>query len=287
MTLQAIETEHPLAQTLDRVRKLNEYLKVEFGEPQGEEWLCLPDDVTSGAARLDTLIAATQARLRTKAPNIVGSAMLQSYQWPVISSAVGCYLLDQRVPDIGAANVRLRYNAEGEAEAIAYTRGQFTVLANDPMAQHPDAVVVPDQAALRATLRAAIESHLGGVIAQFCTQLGCKARGLWLNVADSCTGTLIWLMKEHQPAVSVSQIEAEVEALVRVGGSPLNNKQIGLLPLTYRDHTAVFLDRATCCYWYKTEGGDYCSTCPKRTPEDRKELLLKHMADEYAERASA
>lgn len=277
---------HPLEQTLARARQLNDYLKPELGTPSGERWFA-HTDLAPGAAYLETLIAATQARLRTKAAAIVGSAVLQGYQWPLISTAIACYLLDRRVPDLTLANTRIRYTAEHEADALALLSGRFTALPDDPAADYPDATVVPDLDALCAMLRTTVEAHLGVVIAQLCARLGCKPRGLWLNVADSLAGTLVWLMQEQQPAAMLEAIETEVAALTRNTGSPLSNRQIGLLQLSHGAQSQVFLDRATCCYRYKTEGGEYCSTCPHRTPESRRERLLASMAEEQAQQHGA
>jgi hypothetical protein len=277
---------HPLEQTLARARELNEYLKPQLGAPSGEGWIA-HTDLAPGAARLEALIAATQARLRTKAAAIVGSAVLQSYQWPLISTAVVCYLLNRRVPDLRPEATRTRYNAEHEADALALLGGRFTALPGDSAASHPDATVVADLLTLRTVLRTGIEAHLGAVIDQLCAHLGCKGRGLWLNVADSLAGTFVWLAQEQQPVTTLEQLEAEVAALIRSPGSPLHNRRIGLIQLSHQERSQVFLDRATCCYWYKTEGGEYCSTCPHRTPEDRRERLLRYLAEEQPQQDTA
>ncbi|NJO82149.1 MAG: hypothetical protein HC828_04640 [Blastochloris sp.] len=274
----------PFGQTLERVRRLNEYLKPELGTPGDGLWLTAAD-LAPGAAPLETLIATTQARLRTTAPTITASAVLQSYQWPLISTAMACYLVDQRVPDLSVARVRTHYTAEHEADALALGSVRFVVLPSDPAADCPDATVVADLDALRTTVRTSIEAHLGTVIESLCARLGCKPRGLWLNVADSCASTLVWLMQEHAPATTPAQLEAEIAALIRIPASPLYSRQIGLIELAYHERRQVFLDRATCCFWYKTEGGDYCSTCPKRTPNDRRERLLTYLAEEHLKQA--
>jgi hypothetical protein len=274
----------PLAQTLERIRLLNEYLKPELGRPSDGAWFTATD-LAPGAAQLETLVTATQARLRTSAPTITASAVLQSYQWPLISTAIACYLVDRRVPDLSVGRIRTRYTAEHEADGLALDSGRFVALPSDPAADHADATVVADLDALRLSMRTQIEAHLSVVIAQLCTRFACKPRGLWLNVADSCASTLIWLMQEHAPATTPAQIEAEFAALIRVPESPLYSRQIGLIELAYHDRRQVFLDRATCCYWYKTEGGDYCSTCPKRTQDDRRERLLTYLAEEHTKQA--
>jgi hypothetical protein len=274
---------HPLEQTLARVRQLNADLRPEPGLPSTGDWVSVPEHFAPGASWLTAMIAEAQRRLHTRSPAIIGSTILQGYQWPLVGTAVACYLLDRRVPDISLANTRVGYTGH-EAAALALLGGRFTALPDDPAAGHPDVTVVSDSAMLRALLRREIEAHLGAVIARICAAVGCKPRGLWLNVADALAGTVLWLAQQQQPC-SPAQLEAEVDALVRVPGAPFASARLGLVVLTYRERTRVFLDRATCCYWYKTDQGEYCSTCPHRTPEDRRQRLLKYLAEEHVRQA--
>lgn len=267
---------HPLAQTLERVRQFSPYLDAELGRPAGVGWLSVSRDLAPGSARLEELVAATQARLRTSGAAVVASALLQAYQWPVIAVALACYVLDRRVPDLGVASTLVRCGPGGEGERLALLGGRFVALPDDPDAGHPDATVVPDAGALRDALRRGLEAHLGPLIEQLCAHLGCKPRGLWLSAADRCAGTLIWLMQAR--AADPAQIEAELDALVRAPDSPLSSRQIGLIELGHGGRSQLFLNRATCCYWYKTEGGDYCDTCPRLRPEERRARLLASLA---------
>ena len=272
----------PLEQTLEQVRALNEYLKVEQGTPTSADWI-IAEALAPNSERLQVLVAHTQARLRTTASTITASSILQNYQWPLLSAAIACYLVARRVPDLSVTNVRTCYNAEHEAESLALLSGRFTALPNDPAADHPDVTVVADEDALREVLRISIEAHLGVVIDALCAHLRCKPRGLWLHVADRCASSLVWLMQEYDATMPSAQIEAEIAALIGKPDSRLFSRQIGVIELSYQAHRQVFLDRATCCYWYKTEGGDYCNTCPKRTHADRRERLLNYLTEKYAE----
>jgi hypothetical protein len=270
--------EHSLAQTLARVQALGPYLKPVIGIPEGSGWLMPTLDLAPGVEQLAILVAMTEERLRTRAVGVIGSGVLQAYQWQLIGTAIACYLLDRRVPELHPAQCRLHLNEEGDFDGLAFAEGRFIALPDDPAAGHPDVTIVPDRAALRMALHHQIVAHFGLVIDQLCTALCCKPRGLWLNVSDRCAGTFAWLMQAQAQAATPAMIEDEVYALVRRPGSPLNNRQVGPIVLECHSTTHLFLERATCCYWYKTEGGDYCSTCPHRTPEDRHERLLEYMA---------
>lgn len=274
-------TTHPLAQTLARGHALNAYLKAECGLPAGPEWITPSALWAAGSPHLAAMIEAQQRRLRTRAVSVIGSALLQGYQWQIIANTLVCYLAARRVPSLDHGQLRVRRNAEQEVEAVAFGGEHFLTLPDDLDAGHPGAEIVPDTEALRTALREQLEAHFAWVIARICAEVGGKPRGLWLNVADSLAGDLAWLARLLRPETPLAALEAEVAQLLGVPGSPLAPSRVGLFELTYRERSEVFLDRATCCFWYKTVDGDYCSTCPKRTPEDRNTRLLQYLAEEY------
>jgi len=273
--------DHPLQETLGKVTQLSKYLKAGLGNTDDTAWLTPLTLLAADSPHWTTLLATTQQRLHTEAATIVSGSLLQEYQWPLLASAIACFLVDRRVPDLQPANVQLRLglteNADDQRERLTYRTGRFAALPDDPAADHPDAEIVPDLAALRDYLRTGIETHMGWVIQQVSRQTHCKERGLWLFVADRCAGTLVWLMQEQDQQPGCADIAAEINALIRADGSPLANKKVGLFELSYQKQTHIYLNRATCCYWYKTDGGDYCTTCPHRTKEDRNERLLQAM----------
>lgn len=278
---------HPLSQTFTYIHQLNQYIGARLGTPTELAWVTPAELLALASPHLATLISATQKRLHTTAVNTVGGALIQEYQWPLISTAVACFLVDRRVPDLQPAQVCLHLPTEehGEGEEadhthIAYTSGRFAALPADPAADHPDATIVPDEDALRNDLRTGLETHFAWVIERLSAATGCHQRGLWLYVSDRIAGTLAWLMQMQNGQSCLACIDREADRLLRVTGSPLYHKKIGFFELTYKERTHVYLDRTTCCYWYKTDGGDYCSTCPHRTKEDRNGCLLKHLAKE-------
>lgn len=277
--------DHPLQVTLGKVTQLSEYLKAGLGNTDDIAWLTPLTLFAADSPHWTTLLATTQQRLHTEAATIVSGSLLQEYQWPLLASAIACFLVDRRVPDLQPANVQVCLApAENEAEQrerLTYRTGRFAALPSDPAADHPDAEIVPDLAALRDYLRTGIETHMGWVIQQLSWQTHCQERGLWLFVADRCAGTLVWLMQMQDQYVGCAAVAAEVNALIRADGSPLANKKVGIFELHYKEQTHLYLDRATCCYWYKTDGGDYCTTCPHRTKADRNERLLQSLSALY------
>ncbi len=280
--------DHPLSQTFTHIHQLNQYIGARFGPPVEPDWLSPAELLVPHSPALAAQLDATQKRLHTKAVNTIGGALIQEYQLPLISVAVACFLVDRRVPDLQPEQIRLYLPTTEPADEegvysprIAFCSGRFVALPNDPAADHPHATIVPDLAALRDHLRTGLESHFGWVIERLSAAVGCKERGLWLYVTDRIAGTLSWLMQEQDKQIGISGIEPEFSALLRVAGSPLVSKKVGLFELAYKEQRHVYLDRATCCFWYKSDDGDYCTTCPHRTKEDRNAQLLKYMAEEY------
>lgn len=223
----------------------------------------------------------------------MAGSLLQHLQWPLLTVAVRCYLRENRVAIVQPDELwlHLKQDAEhaGELDAVALSSARFYALPDDPHAAHPDATVAPNRAALCERLRETITAHFAPAVALLCTELGCKERPLWLFVADGLAGTLAWTQLEQAHPASRVAIEAELDGLVRAPRSPLFARQIGLFELTFRDQPRLHYDRATCCYWYKTEDarGDCCATCPRRPKAERDALLLNHLAEQEATKTSA
>lgn len=282
-------TIHPLQETFTRIQQLSPYVGARLEAPMATDWLAPAELFAPPATHLTMLIAATQKRLRTTAVNKIGSALIQEYQWPLIASAVACFLVDRRVPALDPDHVRRHLPLTEQEEAadaahpprVAYLSGRFAALPDDPAANHADATIVPCRDALRDQLRSELEAHFGWVIERLSAAVGCNQRGLWLCVTDRVAGTLSWLMQEQDKESCLACINREADGLIRVAGTPLFHKKVGFFELTYQEQRQVYLDRATCCYWYKTDGGDYCTTCPHRTKEDRNTRLLASMAAAY------
>ncbi|MEM7125979.1 MAG: hypothetical protein AAF702_06615 [Chloroflexota bacterium] len=274
-------SEHPLTQSLSRINQVEEYFKARLGVPDDGDWLEPTTLFAHSSGRLNEWRRETAKLLRTKSRNMIGSSILQCYHWPVIVAPIGCFLVDRRVPCLSPDNLQVRLGEEGEVEEVAFVTGRFMALPNDPAADHPDATVLHNVDTLRDYLRTSLETHLGWVIKQLGAEIGSKPHSLWLDVADRCAATLIWLMQEVDADVTVDEIEREIEALIRVPVSPLNHKKIGFFTLTYGEQTHTYVDRASCCYWYRYEEaeGDCCTTCPRRPKQERDQILLKYLAE--------
>lgn len=251
---------HPLQETVQKIRQTNAYLKVEFGHPTNGRGLAPAELFDATSAHLDHVVTLTQQLLGTKSANVIGSYILQGYQWPFIGTAVAAYLLDQRVPSLSPNDLLVKLSNTGQIESIALTSGRFTALVNDAAAGHPAARTVSHKDALRAVLRTEIETHLRPVIDHLCQHIGCKPRGLWLAAADRCVSTVTWLMQTITPAVTHSRITPEIDGLVHCSSSPLYSPKAGLVS----ELADLSCHRVTCCHWHRTAEGGYCANCPRQ-----------------------
>jgi hypothetical protein len=274
------------------LQTLSPYLQAEVGRQVGEGWRSPLDYFAPGSRELAEAAAACTRRLQAATAPVAASSLLQNYQWLVIGCAIGSFLLDRRVPDLSADQLQVEFAQSAEAAPgddaqepvrLAFGSGRFAVLPGDEAAGHPDAWIVRDEDALRTYLRTSLEAHFAPIVERLHAHFGAATRGMWLNVADRSASNFIWLMQELDPAVGIAPIREEIEHLLRSPGSPLYTTKVGVVELALQGKTHCFHDRATCCYWYRTEGGEYCSTCPRRTKEDRNAQLLGWLAEHLAD----
>ena len=72
-------------------------------------------------------------------------------------------------------------------------------------------------------------------------------------------------------------------AIVKVQGSPLNNRQLGYFDLTLHDSalkepfTYTFRARGGCCRYYTVKGAEKCPTCVLKSSDERDACLLQEM----------
>lgn len=283
MTFQTLALQEPLQQTFERVSALNQYINVQVGTPTGAGWITAEALFAPESSLLAGMIASHQHRYGTTVPNIIGSTLLQNYHWSLISSVLATYFVDRRVPNAAVNRVKMFFTENGDGDGIAFADGAFTALPDDPAAGHPQVTIVPTLDALRDRLRVELENHLTWVIDRIVDWTGCRPAGLWLAVSDRCMSTVSWIMQMIEPDISLAQIQAETEPLLRIKGSPLYNKKVDLVEVTHLNQSQIFLQRASCCYWYKTEGGNYCSTCPHLSQAQRTERWHHYLAKKQGE----
>jgi hypothetical protein len=102
------------------------------------------------------------------------------------------FRLARRVSRLDRAAVAFRLGAEAHPEAYALLDTRFWCLPTDPAADHPDATVTPDGAALAAVLRAQVREHADAFLAQHPTRRRLPRRAL-LGAFTDGVDTGLWL----------------------------------------------------------------------------------------------
>jgi len=253
---------HPLADSLDRINGLGGRARAGLGlagRPLAAWALAtevadVPSPRLEGSLRRVAVHSATTDRL------VITSRFFGSYVWQLATAALGCYLMTRRVPDVSAENVAVHLGDDGRVDEVRFLGGGFAALAGDPVAEHADAVVVPDLAALRELLvRRLTTHHLEELILALQVQRGLGTRALWAAVEDRCLGALLWLANGLDLS---GDVEREAEALSRT--SPFVGTS-RIVAVETELGSELILKRGFCCLAYRLDGHDRCSTCPLRS----------------------
>ncbi len=280
---------HPLAETLLRSVNLNKYFYADIGDLEAD-WFAGEDLLNEGNPLLDEILAHQALHHPHMDSRTRGSYLIGEYSWNVPAVAVTAYLAEKRVPDLSLNNLALRVSkytwheggSTGEAERMdaRFLSGRFAALPDDPAANHPDAIIVPDALALREWLRQSIEGHFKPLIERVHTKTRLSRHSQWCLVADSCASLFLngGLVLDNE-----SYGTAEGLAFVKTEGSPMKNPNTGFISLTYLDHQETFRERGGCCRYYTlVEDGHKCTSCVLRKPEERNQLLLEYMSRKHA-----
>ncbi|MFG3121198.1 (2Fe-2S)-binding protein [Streptomyces sp. NPDC048201] len=236
--------------------------------PAGDGWVSA-DGLAAGGVQLDSFLAWDDAQVlrdygRAARPDVIASFGLHRYAWPACLLITVPWFLQRRVPRLPAAHVAY-HRTEGR---MAVRPAGFACLPDDPAAGLPEAVVVADEEALRAEVRAAVAEHLEPVLGGFGPRMRRRGRALWGMATDEIVESLWYLASlfgESEEGRAVRELElllpgatapyagsAAFRELTGPGGEPLPTR-----------------DRVSCCMFYTLRPEDTCATCPRTCDSDR------------------
>ncbi|MEV6838277.1 (2Fe-2S)-binding protein [Streptomyces sp. NPDC051133] len=226
--------------------------------------------LAAGGAELDAFLARDEAQVlrdhgRRARPDVVASFGLHRYAWPACLLITVPWFLLRRVPRLPVTHV----SYDRAAGRMAVRRPvSFSCLPGDPAAALPGAVVVPDEEALRAEVRAAAAEHLEPVLAAFGPRMRRRGRALWGMATDEIVEGLWYvahLLGETEERRAVRELELLLPGSTRpYAGSAAFRVLTGPdgEPLPTRD-------RVSCCMFYTVRPEDTCVTCPRTCDADR------------------
>ncbi|GAA3377166.1 (2Fe-2S)-binding protein [Streptomyces sannanensis] len=264
-------TAAPMADSYARLTEVFPGLRVTelaAGEaaPGGDGWVAMAD-LAAGGSALDTYLARDGAQVlrdygQRGRPDVIAGFGLHRYAWPACLLFTVPWFLHRRVPRLPVGDVFLQ-RAHGRMAVRIRT---FTCLPGDPAAALPEAVVVPDEEALRAELRAAVAEHLAPLLDAFRPRMRRGWRAVWGMATDETVESL-WriarLLGEERRALRELELLLP-GAMKPYTGAPGFRELAGPHgePLPTRD-------RFTCCLFYTLRPDDTCITCPRTCDADR------------------
>ncbi|GLW52411.1 (2Fe-2S)-binding protein [Kitasatospora phosalacinea] len=186
-------------------------------------------------------------------PDVTAGFSLHRYAWPVSLAFTLPWLLESRVPLLPPSRVSINRTT---GELTARPAG-FHCLPDDPAADRPDALVVPDRPALDAALRTALAEHFAPVLDAFRPLVRRGPRTLWALVTDDVVDALWYaagLLGAEPPAVAAldALLTGDASSAPFVG-TPGFREQDGALART----------RVSCCLYYTVRPAELCVSCPR------------------------
>ncbi|MEU6067794.1 (2Fe-2S)-binding protein [Streptomyces sp. NPDC047082] len=244
-------------------------------ELRGDGWVPAAS-LADGTDGLDAFLAWDEAQVlrdygQRARPDVIASFGLHRYAWPACLLITVPWFLHRRVPRLPVTHV----SYDRTAGRMAIRPASFTCLPGDPAAALPGAVVVPDEEALRAQVRAAVAEHLEPVLAAFGPRMRRRGRALWGMATDEVVEGLWYvahLLGEQERAMR------ELELLLPGATRPYVGSA-AFRVLTGPDGEALpTRDRASCCMFYTLRPQDTCATCPRTGDADRVAKLTAAVA---------
>lgn len=280
---------HPLASSIavvDRAVTLLGFSLLDdppLPEPRGREGYSVPwiecADALSDATFFPRWRAGVARRLAeqhalpepaTIPAKITGGYVLQWYL--IIPTYLGTLLFHsaRRVPALAPRRLAFRLDSAALRE-VALRPGRFWCLPDDPDARHPDAVPVPDEAALAAVLRHEVIMHATRFLTVYDPQVRFGHRTQWATVTDVLdSGFLLAGRSFGSPQAGAS----DARLVLGSGEKPLTSTSTICVVTDERGRTHWTRRRGSCCFLYALPGIERpCASCPRVCEADRTRIF--------------
>ncbi|MEV7244811.1 (2Fe-2S)-binding protein [Streptomyces sp. NPDC093248] len=236
--------------------------------PEGGGWIAAAG-LAEGGDELDAFLAWDEAQVlrdygRRARPDVVASFGLHRYAWPACLLITAPWFLRRRVPRLPVTAV----SYDRSAGRMAVRPASFACLPGDPAAALPGAVVVPDEEALRAEVRAAVAEHLEPVLEAFGPRMRRRGRALWGMATDEIVEGL-WYVAHLLGADEERRAVRELELLLPGATRPYAGSAAFRVLTGPDGEPLATRDRASCCMFYTVRPEDTCATCPRTRDSDR------------------
>lgn len=234
------------------------------------------------AAHLAPLLKASAAHHKASDEQSPAALWFGHYVFIIMAVAVTSYLAAKRVPDLRPASVWLRFDKDGEPEAVAWEGRQFAALSGDPAASHADCTPLPNLGALRLHLTQQLEAHCQPLVAALRQNSRIGVAGLWLLARDYYSSAFTWVAEE------LGDVQLGLQEARAASALPTQlARQRDFICVEHVGLSYQLLDRVSCCLYYKTDDGHFCSNCPHRPMPERINLIKGWLAERAAAQSAA
>lgn len=266
-------SESPLAATLARASRL-EYADATLGAPgdgDGDGWID-PDN----PATLARAITELGRSIGTNDRRVLGSFVLGAYTWWLTTPAIAAYLAERRIPDVAPRAASVRLAPDCETGTLAVHSDRFAALATDRAAASLEVLTVDAADALLGVLGTALEQHIAAVVGGLDELTSLRPRVRWAIAADMLASSFLWtgraLGREEEAIAAARQLVASLAATHRV--------RTGFVTLEHAGRTGTFVERGSCCFAYRLDAHEPCSTCTRLTAAERERRLRQSLEEE-------
>lgn len=246
--------EHPLAQTLVAARRLRSEPDIRLEAPGSGESL---DALAQDPERIAELAHGFADVLGCDEPFVGATLVFERLVAALAMALVYPYYVGGRVPLAEAAEIAVDFGNTCEPVGVTLQAGRFACLAEDPAADHADAVAVGDTAALVTVLHERLTIVAEPLIRGFARPAKRGLRTQWRCTADMITNAA-WLAGKDAGDEATGMRLAE--ALCN-GSAPLIGRP-GFRTFEFGGATHTHRVRTTCCQIYRLPGARFCVTCP-------------------------
>jgi len=269
---------HPLVDSLRRVGELGAEYDLPTRDPGQEGWIKAQSLFQDDDQRLRNFVSAYgRDFVDTDNRHLAASAFTIAYLTRLTYPLISQYVLERRVIDISLSN--LEFHTDGQRfNGTALASPRFAALPDDPAAGHPDAEIVPVDAALYARLKKQLfDYNFDIVIPSLRRAAQASIKVSWNAVAASCAQVFYWLYELTEDTESIVR---HAEAFFGDPSSPVYD-EVRMELVAHQGKNGYFARRAGCCLFWRIRDEDvYCSGCILLSDEEqtiRFKQLLENM----------
>lgn len=233
-------------EVLRRLTATVSYLRVTVGaDGDAEGWLAC-ETLSSDPTALGDLARATAAGRGTDRDDVAISLLVQGYAFRIASVAIGAWLLDDVVLDVGAPNTALAIGRH-RPNAVRIT-APVLVTGADPLA---------------GLHRVLIEAHLSSLVETAHRACRIGEALLWSNVGAACASSFgAFMAPLPQRRRDIGDRATAFFAAAR--------PELAASGRLVEVGEAWAWERHACCLWYRSTDGSRCADCSLWSPEERR-----------------